>query len=61
MRNDFLEDNIIIVCTNFMKKKIINYITKNRLIYNIKYMTLSELMDTLTFNLIYLIKMLKCI
>lgn len=51
MRNDFLEDNIIIVCTNFMKKKIINYITKNRLIYNIKYMTLSELMDTLTFNI----------
>ncbi len=47
---NFLENNRIIVCTNFMKEKFIKTLLKEKKVLNIKYLTLEELIDLLTFS-----------
>ena len=51
MHYDFLKNDIVIVCTNFMKRKVINYTIQEKKLFNIKYMTLNDLIDTLTFKM----------
>lgn len=50
MHYNFLKDNIIVVCSHSIKLNIINYCIKNKLLFNIKYMTLNELINSLTYS-----------
>lgn len=39
---DFLEDNLLIVCPSSYKKAILTYLTKNKLVLDIKFITMEE-------------------
>lgn len=47
---DFIKDNSLIICTTNIKKDILLYLTKNKIIKNIKFMTLEEFVKSLTFS-----------
>lgn len=50
MHYNFLKDNIIVVCSNNIKKNIIDHCLKNKLLFNIKYITLKDLINNLTYD-----------
>ena len=47
---NFIKDNSLIICTNNIKKDILLYLTKNKIMKNIKFMTLEEFVKSLTFS-----------
>ena len=47
---DFLSNNLLIICSNSYKLKILKYLEENKLIINIKYMTLNEYKKSVMFN-----------
>ena len=49
MTFDFLNDDIVIICEQDVKLKIIEIISQNNKIYNIKYLNIKELVEALTF------------
>ena len=58
---DFLSDNLLIICPNSYKIKILNYLEDNKKIINVKFMTLNEYKKSVLFNydentLYYLVK-----
>ena len=50
MTFDFLNDDIVIICEQDVKLKIIEIISQNNKIYNIKYLNIKELVEALTFS-----------
>lgn len=50
MQYNFLKDNIVVVCSNQIKLNIIDYCLKNKLLFNIKYISLNELIDILMYS-----------
>ena len=47
---DFLEDNLLIICPNSYKQAILRYLSDNKLILNIKYMTMDEYIKCIKFD-----------
>lgn len=47
---NFLEDNLLIICPNSYKQAILNYLELNKIIMNIKFMTLNEYKKSVMFN-----------
>ena len=49
MTFDFLKDNLIIICSNEIKLKIIKYCVEKAKVFNIKYFTIDEFVKNLTY------------
>lgn len=50
MTYDFLQDDIVIICSNNIKSRLINYCVENKKVFNIKYFTLDNFFNNLTFS-----------
>ena len=50
MKYDFLEDNLLIICPNDYKMAILEYLTKERKVINIKFMTINEYVKKVKFD-----------
>jgi len=50
MTYDFLKDDLLIVCSNDLKVKLISYCVENKLLFNIKYMTIEEFIKNLSYS-----------
>ena len=50
MTYNFLKDNLLIICSNDFKVKLIKYCVENKLLFNIKYMTIEEFIKNLSFS-----------
>ncbi len=47
---DFLTDNLLIICPNSYKIAILKYLEENKLIYNIKFMSINEYIKKIKFD-----------
>lgn len=50
MTFDFLNDNLIIICSNNIKLKLIKYCVEKRFVFNTKYFSIDEFIKNLTFS-----------
>jgi len=50
MTYNFLQDDIVIICSNNIKSRLINYCVENKKAFNIKYFTLDNFFNNLTFS-----------
>ena len=48
--NDYLKDNLLIICPFSYKKAILRYLTENKLMYNIKFMSMEEYIEKKKFQ-----------